>query len=446
MADPSDSQLSPGTMLAHYRVETPLGSGAMGIVYRAHDTALERPVAVKVLHGHIAQEPELVRRFERESRAAARVNHPNLTHVYFVGHDDDDHRFFAMEHVPGESLLEFVESHGPLEWDDAVEVLIQSARGLRAAQAAGVIHRDVKPSNIMLLPDRTVKVTDFGLSKSLSADVDATGAGRIMGTPRYMSPEQCRGEPTDGRTDAYSLGLTGYYLLAGKHAYDGESIGKVINDQINSPLPSVAEVAPDFPASAQRALDRLCEKNPTDRPQSMDEVIAILEASRPRELDLAPLAARGAALAVDLFLFAITLGAIETAVTLVAGFYKSPLLQWFEVLLRVVILAGLQIGMEWKWAGSPGKLAFRLRVVGEDGGPPALLALAWRFLVRFPAVAMLVVPPGWPLVHFSIIGLQVVALTAGAVCHFVLGNRTMSDVLTRTRVIHHVTETERIAG
>jgi uncharacterized RDD family membrane protein YckC/predicted Ser/Thr protein kinase len=424
-------------MLAHYRIETPLGSGAMGTVYLAHDTSLERSVAVKVLHHEIAEEPEIVQRFEREARAAARVNHPNLTHVYFVG-NEAERRFFVMEYVPGESLFDHVESSGPLELEKAIDVLIQAARGLGAAQAAGVIHRDVKPSNLMLLPDGTVKVTDFGLAKSLTGEVDATGAGRIMGTPRYMSPEQCQGETVDARADTYGLGLVGYYLLTGDHAYDGPSLGKVINDQINKPLPDVTDKRSDVGPAVDDVLQNLTAKKPDDRPQTMSDVTALLETVRPRELDLAALATRVAALLADIVIVFIAFVAVFAVISFLSkwlGFMVGgAVVNWVGTAVQVAFMALLFICMEWKYGGSPGKLMFHLRVVDENGARPGWLALTLRFLLRFPVAAELV-NPALGLVTGILFGLQMLALATGFVCYFALQRRTMSDVLTRTRVV-----------
>jgi len=437
MASPDDSTLSAGTMLAHYRVETQLGSGAMGTVYRAHDTSLERPVAVKVLHAKVAEEPEIVRRFQREARAAARVNHPNLTHVYFVG-SNESARFFVMEYVPGKSLFEHVEANGRLDLEQTIDILVQAARGLAAAHEGGVIHRDVKPSNLMLLPNGTVKVTDFGLAKSLQGDVDATGAGRIMGTPRYMSPEQCRGEVATAATDCYSLGLVAYFLLSGHHAFDGESLGKVINDQMNEPLPSLDEVDPDLPPALETLLGKLCAKDASERPQTMTEVIALLEAVRPRPLHLAPLATRITALAVDLLSLLIpiiTIGAI--AVFLDSRGVAGGFFDWATGSAIAATLVLLSIGAEWRFGGLPGKLAFGLRVVREDGNRPSMMALTARMLLRLPIVAAIAMPDTLDEVNFGLFGLQFLAGISGMVCYFVLDRRTLSDVLTRTRVVIH---------
>ena len=437
MSSPDDSTLSAGTMLAHYRVETQLGQGAMGTVYRAHDTSLERPVAVKVLHRRVAEEPEIVRRFQREARAAARVNHPNLTHVYFVG-SNESARFFVMEYVPGKSLFEYVEASGRLDLEEAVDILVQAARGLAAAHEGGVIHRDVKQSNLMLLPNGTVKVTDFGLAKSLTGDVDATGAGRIMGTPRYMSPEQCRGDVATEATDCYSLGLVAYFLLSGHHAFDGESLGKVINDQMNEPLPSLEEIDPDLPPGLETVLGKLCAKAASERPQTMAEVIQLLESVRPRALFLAPLATRATALAIDLLAVGVPCLVIGLIVVILEkqGLH-SGFLDWVSGSVIAAMLVLLSIGAEWRFGGLPGKLAFGLRVVREDGNRPSLMALLARAMLRLPAIAIWAVPGVLGPVVLLILGLQILAFLSGGVCYFVLNRLTLSDVLTHTRVVLH---------
>ena len=300
VVDISDANLSPGTMLAHYELKGPLGSGAMGTVYEAHDSSLDRPVAIKVLRAEVADNPETVTRFVFEARAAARVNHRNLAHIYFVG-EQDGHRFFAMEYVPGRTLEEHIAKKGSLDIEEAVDILVQTATGLSAAHQAGVVHRDVKPQNIKIRPDGGVKLLDFGLSKSFSGDVAVTGAGRIMGTPRYMSPEQCRGEQIDWRTDVYALGLLGFYLLTGRDPYDDDSLGMVLDQQMNKPLPSILTERPDLSSKVQRVLERLCAKRPDQRPRSMEEAVDLLESIRPTDLYLAPIGTRAIALLVDAF-------------------------------------------------------------------------------------------------------------------------------------------------
>ena len=430
------SQLPPGTNLAHYEVRGLIGEGAMGTVYRAHDTSLDRTVAIKVLRPEIADEGQTIQRFNREARAAARVNHPNLTHIYFVGPEEDLH-YFAMEYVPGPTLSEHLEKHGPLDVDDAIDILVQAAKGLQAAHEAEVIHRDVKPSNMKLAPGGVVKITDFGLSKRLSGELDMTGEGRILGTPRYMSPEQCRGETMDHRTDIYSLGLVGWFLLTGKPPYDADSIGKLLDEQMNRPLPSLLGEDPDMSPIVQAALERMCAKRPEDRPSDMAEVIKLLEDARPRPIEPAPIAIRTSAAAVDVLFMMFVLGISTTAVFWGSGGKElNPQFLWIIPFVAGVYLVLSQLGMEiWKGT-SPAKFAFNLRVVRHDGLKAARSALAARFLLRFPLAVNMLIPTTSPDLDQLFLILQVTAMVAAVLCFFIFKRRTLSDLVTRTRVIY----------
>jgi len=430
------SMLPVGTRLAHYEVRNLIGEGAMGTVYRAHDTSLDRTVAIKVLRPEIADEGQTVQRFNREARAAARVNHPNLTHIYFVGPEEDLH-YFAMEYVPGPTLSEHLQEHGPLDVDEAIDILVQAAKGLRAAHEAEVIHRDVKPSNLKLAPGGVVKITDFGLSKQLHADLDMTGEGRILGTPRYMSPEQCRGEPMDKRTDIYSLGLVGWFLLTGKPPYDADSIGKLLDEQMNRPLPNLLHEDPDMSPVVQAAFERMCAKRPEDRPQDMAEVIELLEAARPRPIEPAPIAIRTSAAGVDVLIMLLALGISTTAVFWLTGGKELNLrLLWIPPFVAGVYLVLSQLGMEiWKGA-SPAKYAFNLRVVRHDGLRASRSALAARFLLRFPLVVLMLTPTTSTGLDKEFLIVQGTVMVAGFLCFFLFKRRTLSDLVTRTRVIY----------
>lgn len=436
MTASTDPALAPGTRLAHYEIEAELGSGAMGTVYRAHDTSLDRPVAVKVLRARLAEDPSLVERFVREARAAARVNHPNLTHIYFVGAESGC-RFFAMEYVPGTTFEQEVATRGPMPFERFVDVMVQSARGLEAAHGAGVIHRDVKPSNLMLLPGGDVKVTDFGLAKSLEGDVGASAGGSLLGTPTYMSPEQCRSRPVDARTDIYALGLTGWFLLAGRPPYAAESLGQMIHDQMNTPLPSIRALRPELPPEVETALARLCEKDPERRPASMAEVAALFEPLRPRPLEPATIMSRATAFAIDMCLVSVVLTLIEGASMLVQRTGLDGLVP--EFLFGLVEFAALATSQALSelWLGTTfGKWFFNLRVVREDGAAPSRLALGARFLVKFPGALVFLVPGAGGRVKIVFLGLQTLAMAAGFVCWLVTRGRSASDVLTKTRVVY----------
>lgn len=416
MTTTTEPTLAEGTRLAHYAIERVLGSGAMGTVYRAHDTSLDRAVAVKVLRSRLAEDPAVVDRFVREARAAARVNHPNLTHVYFVGAEQGcqfppgsstafesgagsarsaqpSTPFFAMEYVPGTTFEQEVAARGPMPLERFVDVIVQAARGLAAAHGAGVVHRDVKPSNLMLLPDGTVKVTDFGLAKSLGGDVDASGGGSLLGTPTYMAPEQCRGRGVDARTDVYALGLTAWFLLAGKPPYSGESLGQMLQDQMNTPLPSICALRPELPPGLDRALATLCEKDPAKRPSSMDDVAALFEPFRPRPLEPATIMSRATAMAIDAMLLGVVaglLGGLALGIDKLVGFSVVP--DYVFGLVFVAAAAAAQLGCEAWFGTTIGKWLFNLEVVRVDGAAPGRVALVARFLVRFPGLVWFLVP------------------------------------------------------
>jgi serine/threonine-protein kinase len=391
-------------------------------------------VAVKVLRPEIAESEETVSRFVREARAAAKVNHPNLTHIYYVG-GEGRLRFFAREFLPGRTLEQVVGEEGPLSLERAVDILVQAARGLAAAHGAGVVHRDVKPGNLILLADGTLKVTDFGLAKSITGELDLTGAGRILGTPRYMSPEQCRGEPLDARSDVYCVGLVGWYLLTGEPAFAADNIGKLLDDQMNRTLPPLEVRRPDLPGAVQRVLSTLAAKAPEDRPASMEAAIAGLERIRPRHLPLAPIASRGVALLVDFILIAALQSGIELLGRLLLGVELStthPVL--FGVFLSAAFYVS-QAGME-AWLGTTvGKSIFLLGVVRVDGSRPGLAATTGRLLLGLPFFLLALVPIESTWMHWVTGMVQLAAALAALGCYFFAGRRTLSDLLTGTRVV-----------
>jgi uncharacterized RDD family membrane protein YckC len=426
----------PGSRLAHYEIEQELGSGAMGTVYRARDTALDRAVAVKVLRARLAGEPTVVERFVREARAAARVNHPNLTHIYFVGEESGCH-FFAMEYVPGTTFEQEVAANGPMPLAKFVDVIVQASRGLAAAHGAGVVHRDVKPSNLMLLPDGTVKVTDFGLAKSIGGDVDASGGGMLLGTPTYMAPEQCRGRGVDARTDVYALGLTAWFLLAGRPPYQSESLGQMLQDQMNTPLPSILEARPDLPPAMDRALTSLCEKDPAKRPASMDGVAALFEEFRPRPLDPATLMARLSAVSVDAASMLVVASMVALGIELLEKWLQvqvAPDHVWSLFFGAALIVS--QLGAEIWLGTSLGKWLFNLVVVRADGSAASRRAIVARFLIRFPVLPVLLVPHLNKWVDVAFWSVQNISILVALVLFVVKKGRTLSDVWTRTRVVY----------
>ena len=257
----------------------------MSTVYCAYDTQLERMVALKILHEHFSEDEDYVERFRREARAAAQLSHPGIVTVIDRG-EEDGRQFIVFEFVEGETLKDLVERGGPLPIRRALEIALEVGRALAFAHQQGLIHRDIKPQNVLLNGEGTAKVTDFGIARSLEA-VGHTETGTILGTSHYIAPEQARGERVDAQTDVYSFGVVLYELLAGEVPYAGDNFLTVAMRHVNEAVPSVLERRPDCPLRLATLVERCLAKDPAARPGSMDAVVAELEATL-AELDQRP--------------------------------------------------------------------------------------------------------------------------------------------------------------
>jgi uncharacterized RDD family membrane protein YckC len=349
-----------GTCLKHFEVVRLLGRGGMGAVYYGSDTSLERPVAIKVLAPEIAHDPEVVVRFEREARAQARLRHPNIAQIYFIGEDRGFH-FFVMEYLEGPGLDSLLARPQPLPWAEALEYTIAAARGLRAASAQGFVHRDVKPSNLMLDREAGIKILDFGLVKSMLGDSQLTRDGAIIGSPLYMSPEQGRGGTVDLRSDIYSLGCALYHMLCGRPPFTGPSPVGVISMHVTDKAPPVRVVNPNVPEVLARIAERMMAKEPAARFANYDELLAALESARADRRELSGFRTRGIALAID----AVLLGA--------AGYFAGP---WvIAVALAYFVLCHHFLGQ------TAGKWLLGIRVEDPAGSRISWKAALIRFLV-----------------------------------------------------------------
>jgi serine/threonine protein kinase len=268
--------------LGQYELLARLGHGGMGMVYKARHLRLKRLVAVKVISQRRLPDPQAVARFHREMEAVGRLSHPNIVQATDAGEAAGQH-FLAMEFVEGRNLAQLVRSGGPLQVADACEIVRQAAVGLEHAHAHGLVHRDVKPSNLMLANDGTIKVLDLGLARLLDNRGDegeATGSQQILGSPDFMAPEQAQdSRQVDARTDLYSLGCTLYFLLTGQPPFaepqHNTRLKKVMAHVREQPRP-IQDLRPDLPAPVIELLTRLLVKNPSDRPQSAAEVAEAL--------------------------------------------------------------------------------------------------------------------------------------------------------------------------
>jgi serine/threonine-protein kinase len=267
-----------------YRLERELGHGGMATVYRARDEELGRPVAIKLLAENLADDAAFRARFLREARLAARLSHPNLVGVYDAGEAEDGRPFIVMELVPGTTLAEV----GRVPADHAVGLVVQAAHGLAHAHAAGLVHRDVKPQNLLLRDDGVLKVADFGIARAAEATA-LTQIGTVLGTAAYLSPEQALGEPVTAAADVYSLGAVLYELLTGRPPYAFESLADLAEQQRAGAITPVSELAPEVPAHVEDTVMRALARNPAYRPPTAsafaDELTAASHVPAPAEPD-----------------------------------------------------------------------------------------------------------------------------------------------------------------
>jgi tRNA A-37 threonylcarbamoyl transferase component Bud32 len=270
-----------GQSLGRYHILEQLGEGGMAVVYKAYDTRLERDVAVKVIRTEkltLETMTRTLKRFEREAKALAKLTHPNIVPITDYG-EHDGKPYLVMPYLPGGTLKQRLKGK-PMPWQDAVRLLIPIARALHYAHQQGIIHRDVKPSNILITQSGEPMLTDFGIAKILldnEETADLTGTGMGVGTPEYMSPEQFQGKGVDARTDVYSLGVVLYEMVTGRKPYQADTPAAVLIKQVTEPLPRPCMFVPDLPAVFEKMLIKAMAKNSEDRYQNMGELTATLE-------------------------------------------------------------------------------------------------------------------------------------------------------------------------
>jgi serine/threonine-protein kinase len=251
-----------------------LGHGGMGAVYRARDPELDRPVAIKVM---LQATDDFIARFRREAQSIARLQHTNIVQVYDFGVDETGNPYFVMELIDGTPLDQIVRERGRLLPLEVIRLIKQAAEGLAAAHRSGIVHRDVKPSNLIVDGRGVVKLVDFGIARVSDANLQLTAASALMGTPGYMAPEQAQGKPVDHRADVYALGLTMYELLAGQPPFIAADAISLVVKNMQEPLPDLRMTGVGIPEELVRLVEMMAMKDPDERLQSCDAVIAALE-------------------------------------------------------------------------------------------------------------------------------------------------------------------------
>ena len=268
---PTSSQMIGTVLSGRYKLEAKLGSGGMSTVYLAKDGTLDRDVAVKVMHREMSEQPDQLERFRQEARAVAKLSHPNVVAVIDAG-EDGGHPYIVFEYVEGETLKQRIARVGALDAQEALAYAIEIARGLTVAHARNMVHRDIKPQNVLIDAEGRAKLTDFGISRQLEQD-GMTATGRVLGTTDYVAPEQAMGHAVDPRSDIYSLGVVLYEMLTGQVPFHADSQVGVAMKHVNEELPDVQNRRPEISAAAALVVERATAKDPSERYQRVGEMI-----------------------------------------------------------------------------------------------------------------------------------------------------------------------------
>ena len=253
-----------------YQIIRSIGEGGMANVYLAHDTILDRNVAVKILRGDLAQDEKFVKKFQREANAAATIIHPNVVEMYDVGKDDDNY-FIVMEYIDGQTLKNLIKKRGALTLPEVIDIMLQLTSAIECAHDKYIIHRDIKPQNILMLDDGTIKVTDFGIATAINAQ-ELTQTNSVMGSVHYLPPEMANGSGSTIRSDIYSMGILMFELLTGKVPFKGDNAVEVAIKQLKEPIPSVTKINPEIPQSVENIILACCAKNPKNRYKNVTEM------------------------------------------------------------------------------------------------------------------------------------------------------------------------------
>lgn len=432
-----------GKTLGHYHIVGKLGQGGMGAVYRALDESLERYVAVKVIDQKkksIASARQLERLFQ-EAIAQARVNHPNVVHIYFVGRDEDP-PFLAMELVGGSTLADRMEA-GPLPYAEVIEIGMQLADALRHSVKFDIIHCDIKPSNVLLTDTGRVKLSDFGLARRLSRTMEEET--ELAGTPDYLAPEVIQGNTNDARSDLYSLGVTLFQMTFGRlpYTYSSGNVLERLAAHQQSPIEFPEPWPNDVPHAWRDVLEKLLAKSPDERYQDYDELMADLRGLRPGNPPKAGRIQRGLAWLVDLLLVQAVFGILTFPLTNedLQGYFQGRPFAALAIALLGAAAPLLASAAQAFWGMTPGKKIFQLRIVDRHGLRPGKANLAMRM-----ATQILTIWANVLFLMFSAVGLRLVgyvvsgALQAGWLIDagfavFRGDGRSLHDLFFGTRVV-----------
>ncbi len=422
-----------GRRLGHFQILTRIGGGGMGTVYRALDESLQRYVAIKVLRNAVGSDDSNLQRLFQEARAQARVNHPHVAHIYYVGSETET-PYLAMELVGHETLADRLKA-GPLSFPVIVRYARQIAQALAAAAKFDIVHGDVKPANVLMVDDQTLKLTDFGLARRLSeASGESTTAA---GTPDYISPEAAVGRGIDHRGDMYSLGVTLFQMTFGRLPYTATSsdVKERLRLHCDAAVEFPAFWPPEVPLGWRRVLAKLLEKDPDNRYSEFAEVIAEFKRLEPATLPTASPLLRGFAWLFDGFMVAAPLAVIG----LVFASNPRTILAWMGAASSAAIAVGIS-ALQASWGTTPGKRLFQIRIVDQHGLPPPKPILGTRAAFQFAWA--------WAIVADSALRYLAMAdfgqLINGLVLLFTLvemgfvlfgKGRSLHDRLFRTRVV-----------
>jgi tRNA A-37 threonylcarbamoyl transferase component Bud32 len=356
---PTSSQMIGTVLSGRYKLEAKLGSGGMSTVYLARDTTLDRQVAVKVLHREMSEQADQLERFRQEARAVAKLSHPNVVAVIDAG-EDGGHPYIVFEYVEGETLKQRINRVGALDAQESLAYAIEIARGLTVAHNRNMVHRDIKPQNVLIDSEGRAKLTDFGISRQLEQD-GMTATGRVLGTTDYVAPEQAMGHPVDQRSDIYSLGVVLYEMLTGQVPFTADSQVGVAMKHVNEELPDVQQRRPELSAAAAMVVESATAKDPDQRYQQVGELIDDLATALEVE------AARAGSTTSEA---TSVLEAVPPTERKLAGGSRRP---WLALLLVLLVFAGAVAAVVLISSGNgPGGGGGALK----DKGSPVALAEA----------------------------------------------------------------------